>query len=77
MYLVIKLREALMYKWGLPDCYDIIKSENLDIVRFPPLSCIVVYILVFELGLRLPVHPFIRDLLDFLNVIVANLYPNA
>lgn len=31
----------------------------------------------FELGLRSPLHPIIRDLLKLLNITLAELYPNA
>ena len=70
-------REALAEKWALPDNINIIRPANLDTVRFPPPNCIAVYMPAFELGLRFPLHPFIRDLLKLLNVTVAEVYPNA
>ena len=76
-HLVDTKGEELMDKWSLPDSVDIIKPANLDNVRFAPPNCIVVYVLTFELGLRFPLHPFIRELLNFLNVTVVELYPNA
>jgi putative gypsy type transposon len=46
-------------------------------VRFPPPHCIAVYLPAFELGLRFPLHPFCRELLDLLDVSVLELYQIA
>ena len=64
-------------KWRLKDDYNIITPGNYDNVRFPPPHCIAVYLPSFELGLRFPLHPFFREVLDLLNISVLELYPNA
>ncbi|XP_057527555.1 uncharacterized protein LOC130806469 isoform X2 [Amaranthus tricolor] len=70
-------REAISQKWGLKDNINIITPGNYDTVRFPPPHCIAVYFPSFELGLRFPLHPFFREVLEFLDVSVPELYPNA
>ncbi|XP_057546647.1 uncharacterized protein LOC130825435 [Amaranthus tricolor] len=70
-------REAISQKWGLKDNINIITPGNYDTVRFPPPHCIAVYFPSFELGLRFPLHPFFREVLEFLNISVPELYPNA
>ena len=46
-------------------------------LMFPPPHCIAVYLPSFELGLRFPLHPFVREDLDILNIYVPELYPNV
>ena len=72
-----KEREAILKKWGLPKGYSIITPGNYDTVRFPPPQSIAVYAPAIELGLRFPIHPLIREVLELLHVTVAELYPNA
>ena len=72
-----KQRDAISLKWGLKDDYNIITPGNYDTVRFPPPHCIAVYLPSFELGLRFPLHPFFREVLNFLSISVPELYPNA
>ena len=72
-----KQRDAISLKWGLKDDLNIITPGNYDIVRFPPPHCIAVYFPSFELGLRFPLHPFFKEVLDLLNVSIPELYPNA
>ena len=72
-----KQRNAISLKWGLKDDYNIITLGNYDTVRFPLPHCIAVYLPFFELGLRFPLHPFFREVLDLLNISVPELYPNA
>ena len=72
-----KQRNAISLKWGLKDDYNIITPGNYDTVRFPPQYCIAVYLPSFELGLGFPLHPFFREVVDLLNILVPELYPNA
>ena len=53
------------------DGYDIIKPGLYDTVRYPAPECIVVCNKAFELGMRFPLHPFAREVLEFLNITVA------
>ena len=59
------------------DGYDIIKPRLYNTVRCPPPKCIAVYEPTFDLGMRFPLHPFIREVLEFFNITVAELYPNV
>ena len=71
-----KQRDAISLKWGLKDYYNIITPGNYDTVRFPLPQCIAVYLPSFELGLRFPLHPFFREVLNLLNIFVPELYLN-
>lgn len=66
-----------MVKWGYRMVMTSLSRQNLGTVRFRLRNYIVVYVRAFELGLWFPLHPFIRELLDFLNITIAELYPNA
>ena len=66
-------RRSMARRWGLLDGYDVVKPRLYDTVRYPPPGCIVVYDPAFDLGMRFPLHPFARKVLDFLNITVAEL----
>jgi putative gypsy type transposon len=72
-----KQRDKISTKFGLEDDYNLQTPRNYDTIRFPPPHCIVVYLPAFEQGLRFPLHPFCREVLDLLNVSVPELYPNT
>ena len=77
MILLDSDRMSMVRRWGLPDGYDIIKPGLYDTVRYPPSGCIAVYDPAFDLDMRFLLHPFVRAVLEFLNIRVAELYPNA
>ena len=77
MTLLDSERRSMARRWGLLDGYDIIKPGLYDTVRYPHPGCIAVYDKAFELGMRFPLHPFAREVLEFLNITVAELYLNA
>ena len=70
-------RRSMARRWGLLDGYHIIKPRLYDTVKYPPPGCIAVYDKAFELGKGFPLHPFSREVLDFLNITVSELYPNS
>ena len=77
MILLDSNRRSMAKRWRLLDGYDITKPGLYDTVRYPPPGCIVVFEKAFELGMSFPLHPFAREVLEFLNITVAELFPNA
>ena len=57
--------------------YNIITPEKYETFNFPPSQCTLGYAWSFDLGLKFPLQPFIRKVLDFLNIIVVELYPRV
>ena len=77
MILLDSDQRSLVRRWGLLDGYDIIKPGSYDTVRYPPPDCITVYDSAFDLAMRFPLHPFAREVLEVLNIIIVELHPNA
>ena len=64
MILLDSDRRSMAWMWGLLEGYDIIKPGQYNTVRYPPPRCIAVYDKAFELGMRFPLHPFAREVLE-------------
>ena len=77
MHLLDSNKRSMARRWGLLDEYDVIKPRLYDTIRYPPPGCIALYDPAFKLGLRFPLHPFVKEVLDFLDITVIELYPNA
>lgn len=77
MHVLNRDQRSIAQRWGLIDRYEVISPDLYNTVRLSPVNCIAVCDPDFETGVRFPFHPFIRQVLDFLNIMVAEIYPNA
>ena len=57
-------RSALDKQYLLSAGYDFVMPEPDDTVNEPPANCIAVYRAALDYGLRFPLHPVIKDILN-------------
>lgn len=53
-----------------------VRVKHVESMLTPPVGCVSVYHQSMQMGLRFPLHPFIRDLLNGYHLTLTNLLPN-
>ncbi|CAH9119786.1 unnamed protein product [Cuscuta europaea] len=56
---------------------EVVEPGVDDLLSRPPKGCIAVHILSVSMGLRFPLHPFLREYLRFVGLIPCQLTPNS
>ena len=51
-------------KFWIQDPYFVVPSKHTKSVLTPPVGCVSVYYQSMQMGLRFPLHSFIKDLLN-------------
>lgn len=64
-------------KFWIQDPYFVVWVKHTNSVLTPPIGCVSVYQLSLQMGLRFPLHTFIRDLLNAYQLTLTNLLPNS
>ena len=63
--------------YHVPDYVQFRLPRPVDVPTRPPLNCVAVHRDYFIRGLRLPLHPFIKEVLLNLEISLSQLNPNA
>lgn len=64
-------------KFWILDPYFIVRAKGAESVLTPPVGCVSVYHQSMQMGLRFPLHPFIKELLNGYQLTLTNLLPNS
>lgn len=64
-------------KFWIQDPYFVVRAKSAESVLTPPAGCVSVYHHSMQMGLRFPLHPFIKDLLNGYQLTLTNLLPNS
>ena len=64
-------------RFQIRDPYMLVRPEAFHTVLTPPPGCTTVYYKSMEMGLRFPLTPFVKDLLNTYNLIISQISPNS
>jgi len=70
-------RSALEKQYLLPTEYSFVIPEPDAIVNEPPAKCIVVYRAALHYGVRFPLHPVIREIINKYELALAQIVPTS
>ncbi|XP_057248241.1 uncharacterized protein LOC109136246 [Beta vulgaris subsp. vulgaris] len=64
-------------RFHIRDPYMLVRPEAFHTVLTPPPGCTAVYYKSMEMGLRFPLTPFVKDLLNAYNLCISQISPNS
>lgn len=64
-------------RFQIRDLYLLVRPEAFHTVLTPPPGCTAVYYKSMEMGLRFPLTPFVKELLNAHNLTISQISPNS